>query len=1339
MVIIDSFSILGYGELRSCGLKGLSAGLNVFWGGNEAGKTTCLSFFRDMLFGFPTLRSRYRSYPLGKGVVGRLGLAVQEGKGFVLERSPGPKGGKVRMLSCQGEELSETVLQDLLGGTTREVFQNIFAFSLDELQTFSSLNAEQIKGVIYSAGLGTRLRSVPQAQAVLRQDQEKIFKKRGQVQAINQRLKELVQVEEELTASNVQMERYQELKRQEKAMHNLLKDQQKRLADISTRQFKLQTLFNLWEEWQEFRLLKDKLAGFPVMDYIFPAQARFKYERLNSALEGLSKEEQALLSRRTSLEERQQKIVIPLRLLDEEQSVDGLAAGLDRYIRDWQAKDGLEQELGRLEQTMHLALQELGPLGSLDQLRKLDASLVVREKIKSFKERFLVLDKEQERKNERLQVKIKEIEELTGELDLLEHELARDQSLLQDLDFSVVSRLQEQWGGYVQSCQEIERLKLEIQEAEQRLQIQLQEIDPGWQRQDLERINLLSQELYAQVAELEQEIAGLQAQEGQLTESVGRSREELDLLQDKLDEISVQLAGRDAKDLSSRVRELRAGLDSFIKMQGRRESLDWQHERLAEELNKVRTIVNQFQQKSKRQLIWGAGCAVSGGIICLLAIVFSRPFILPFLILGGGLLAGGLGICWWAKKGGGLDFWVQQETELHARLKDLEQKRIELREQFQELVASLIAGQGASDKLQPGCFDPNGVEEGVGDASVLKGLLETMEEEWAEVRELENNRAELEHRIKRLEIKVEKLLQEAEEASSLLRTREGQVQEIAAQLGVQASIRPGILRLLLERIERARENWQQLQVQERRIVQLEKQGRLFLQDVKAIAGFDPFVLDQDRLLARLAAFFQQAEDLKRLQERCQALQESLQLKKKGLKKKQDDLQTLKAELQHLSTQEQDLARQWQAWLDDYGLSSGKTTEAKEDGLAPDFILEVVQRVERIQELDARLDNCKQSLKEQEVALSVFEHKVSGLASKVGRKIVPAGSVLQGQLLIEEVRTLKSALTEARDSLAVKQSLDLQLAEVNTQLERVSKKRSVLQREFADLLAQVGAHSGEEFLAKERTYLEHKTIQERLGQLEQTLCRGLGETDFKLVEDEYRLWHKDTLHQTLSSLKVQVRTAERELQELLDQQGALKNELKQLADSTQRARLRERQEALRTELISLSRVWAKHALAGYLLQRAKEAFEREQQPQVIVKAGKIFADLTQGRYQALFSPLGSDSIKIRTPGYGFKELDELSRGTAEQLYLALRFAYSRHYARQGRKLPLIMDDILVNFDHQRMTRAGKAVLDMAREQQILFFTCHPHQVEMFLDLDPQVRIYRLDKGQFLPGWSRDHQV
>ena len=103
-------------------------------------------------------------------------------------------------------------------------------------------------------------------------------------------------------------------------------------------------------------------------------------------------------------------------------------------------------------------------------------------------------------------------------------------------------------------------------------------------------------------------------------------------------------------------------------------------------------------------------------------------------------------------------------------------------------------------------------------------------------------------------------------------------------------------------------------------------------------------------------------------------------------------------------------------------------------------------------------------------------------------------------------------------------------------------------------------------------------------------------------------------------------------------------------------------------------------------------------------------LTDGKYTKI-NLESEESISADTAN--IKKWNELSRGTKEQLYLALRLGYASNYSKDkttlksnGRAdLPLIIDDAFVNFDYTRTHNAIKCLIDFSKTNQILFFTCH----------------------------------
>ena len=82
---------------------------------------------------------------------------------------------------------------------------------------------------------------------------------------------------------------------------------------------------------------------------------------------------------------------------------------------------------------------------------------------------------------------------------------------------------------------------------------------------------------------------------------------------------------------------------------------------------------------------------------------------------------------------------------------------------------------------------------------------------------------------------------------------------------------------------------------------------------------------------------------------------------------------------------------------------------------------------------------------------------------------------------------------------------------------------------------------------------------------------------------------------------------------------------------------------------------------------------------------------------------------------------LSRGTREQLFVSLRLALVAAYARRGIHLPMILDDVFVNFDAGRTRTACSVLREFAKQgHQLLVFTCHEHVWRMFKEIKVDTR-------------------
>jgi hypothetical protein len=116
-----------------------------------------------------------------------------------------------------------------------------------------------------------------------------------------------------------------------------------------------------------------------------------------------------------------------------------------------------------------------------------------------------------------------------------------------------------------------------------------------------------------------------------------------------------------------------------------------------------------------------------------------------------------------------------------------------------------------------------------------------------------------------------------------------------------------------------------------------------------------------------------------------------------------------------------------------------------------------------------------------------------------------------------------------------------------------------------------------------------------------------------------------------------------------------------------------------------------------------------------------SQLTGGKYTRIWTPLAHDILFVDTAEGQPLSVQVLSRGTREQLFVSLRLALVSAYARRGIHLPMILDDVFVNFDAGRTKIACRVLRDFAREgHQLLVFTCHEHVWRMFQELKVDAR-------------------
>ena len=432
------------------------------------------------------------------------------------------------------------------------------------------------------------------------------------------------------------------------------------------------------------------------------------------------------------------------------------------------------------------------------------------------------------------------------------------------------------------------------------------------------------------------------------------------------------------------------------------------------------------------------------------------------------------------------------------------------------------------------------------------------------------------------------------------------------------------------------------------------------------------------------------------------LSEALDRAKELTKRRQIRVEESVSVLDATSRQLESAQREWQHWLQARGLLDIFTPETAE-------VLQRQVELGRSQLKDVR--SWRQRIKAIEKDIDEYVEAVEPLAMVFGVTF----DRNDWRMVAAAADKLVELLEEVQASIRNRTDAETELEGAKRQRERRKGVFLKAEEEYEQLLRSGGAEGPEEFRelashAEKRAELDMKarTALDRLQSLSgpgeplETLKADLGDTNRQAIDDE------------LAALKDEKVLSEARLGELSTKRGSIQTELNSLSREEESSRLRMERNVLLEQIKGHARDWTRLTLAQNLLTEARRKFEQERQPGVVQHAQRAFAAITEDRYRQMYAPLGEQTITVTDADGRRKQPSELSRGTREQLFLSIRFGLVRELGELTEPLPVIVDEVLVNFDPDRALRAAVAFTELSATNQVLVFTCHPTVVELFQD-------------------------
>jgi len=167
-------------------------------------------------------------------------------------------------------------------------------------------------------------------------------------------------------------------------------------------------------------------------------------------------------------------------------------------------------------------------------------------------------------------------------------------------------------------------------------------------------------------------------------------------------------------------------------------------------------------------------------------------------------------------------------------------------------------------------------------------------------------------------------------------------------------------------------------------------------------------------------------------------------------------------------------------------------------------------------------------------------------------------------------------------------------------------------------------------------------------------------------------------------------------------------------------------ALATEAAATLRTSRTLVVAAALLEDALHHMERESQPPALRRASETLSAITFSRYERVSQSDDERDLMVLDGRNGWVPTSQLSRGAIEQLYFSLRVGLAEESAQRGPRLPIVIDDVLDQFDPKRSQAIARQLVELSRRHQVFVFTRRPETCDLLRHLDPTVNLLTLQE-------------
>ena len=402
-----------------------------------------------------------------------------------------------------------------------------------------------------------------------------------------------------------------------------------------------------------------------------------------------------------------------------------------------------------------------------------------------------------------------------------------------------------------------------------------------------------------------------------------------------------------------------------------------------------------------------------------------------------------------------------------------------------------------------------------------------------------------------------------------------------------------------------------------------------------------------------------------------------------------------------------------------------------EGLRPRDVHAILDNSDVIAQRKRRLEDRKAELLRRESDLADLVSRIEKLLIELD--IQPESSNAAGQ-----IQQLNRLLDSQREAKQQRKALKKSASKLKKQRNKIIAERQELETSLNRVFVRAGVSDLAELELLSQSHCGALELKSRSDEASEVILQQLKDKDFG-EHDLYAILDKHNvpdLMDEIARMGVQLDESTDLLAKLHEQQGRKKQELQQLLEDPSLDSAKLERNVARQQLDDAQRRWRVWAVSEYVLRQVRDVYESERQPETLVDAGQWLAKISDGKYLRIWTPLDEDALYVDDSSGQTWGVDMFSRGTRESVFICLRLALVNSYIKRGVRLPLILDDVLVNCDSTRAKHGVTMLRDFAAQgTQVLFFTCHSHLASDFEAADADVRELTLRDHVVAPDIQR----